>query len=181
MTAPALPYLEGYGPAVAAKVHRLIEADRLGAYLAERYPEGHAIRTDAALMAEAQALKARHLRTAPPLHRACYDPRLQVVRDALGLHARISRNHGGKLKASREIRIDAVFREAPAPFLRMILAHELAHFREAEHTKAFYQLCEHLAPGYAQLEFDLRLWLTHRDLASGLSQARGTEPGVEGS
>ena len=39
----------------------------------------------------------------------------------------ISRVQGDKLKASREIRIAAVFRDAPAEFLKMIVVHELAH------------------------------------------------------
>ena len=43
----------------------------------------------------------------------------------------------------------------------MIAVHELAHLKEAEHNKPFYQLCMHIAPDYHQLEFDLRLQLTH--------------------
>ena len=39
----------------------------------------------------------------------------------------ISRVQGDKLKASREIRIAAMFRDAPAEFLKMIVVHELAH------------------------------------------------------
>ncbi len=42
--------------------------------------------------------------------------------------------------------------------------HELAHLKEREHDKAFYALCEHMEPHYHQLEFDLRLWLTAREL-----------------
>ena len=61
------------------------------------------------------------------------------------------------------IQIAALFREAPAPFLRMIVVHELAHLREKAHNKAFYQLCQHMEPDYHQLEFDLRLYLTHQD------------------
>jgi len=45
----------------------------------------------------------------------------------------------------------------------MIVVHELAHLKEAEHDKSFYQLCTHMAPDYHQLEFDLRLYLTHLD------------------
>ena len=70
---------------------------------------------------------------------------------------------GGQLKAKREIRIASLFKEAPADFLRMIVVHELAHLKEPEHDKAFYQLCTHMAPDYHQLEFDLRLYLTQRD------------------
>jgi hypothetical protein len=43
----------------------------------------------------------------------------------------------------------------------MIVVHELAHLKEFEHNKAFYQLCTHMVPDYHQLEFDLRLYLTH--------------------
>ena len=71
--------------------------------------------------------------------------------------------HGGNLVAKREIRIASVFIDAPAAFLKMIVVHELAHLKQREHDKAFYQLCHHMAPDYARLEFDLRLYLTHLD------------------
>ena len=58
---------------------------------------------------------------------------------------------GGKLKAKAEIRVATVFRNAPEPFLRMIVVHELAHLKEKEHNKAFYQLCCHMEPQYHQL------------------------------
>jgi predicted metal-dependent hydrolase len=103
------------------------------------------------------------------LHKVVYDNRLQVVRDALGTHTTISRVQGSRLKASREIRIASVFRDAPAEFLRMIVVHELAHQKEREHDKAFYQLCTHMAPHYHQLEFDMRLYLTHLDCAPAAS------------
>ena len=86
---------------------------------------------------------------------------------ALGTHSAISRVQGDRLKADREIRIATVFRDAPAEFLKMIVAHELAHLKEAEHNKAFYQLCTHMAPDYHPLEFDLRLYLSHLDVAQG--------------
>ena len=57
-----------------------------------------------------------------------------------------------------------MFRDAPAPFLEMIVAHELAHLKEADHNKAFYQLCTHMSADYHQLEFDLRLYLTQLEL-----------------
>jgi len=37
--------------------------------------------------------------------------------------------------------------------------HELAHLKEKEHNKDFYQLCQHMLPDYHQLEFDARLFL----------------------
>jgi predicted metal-dependent hydrolase len=45
----------------------------------------------------------------------------------------------------------------------MIVVHELAHLKEKGHDKAFYQLCTYMEPDYHQLEFDLRLYLTHLD------------------
>ena len=70
---------------------------------------------------------------------------------------------GGKLKAKREIRVASLFKQAPAPFLKMIVVHELAHLKELEHDKAFYQLCRHMEPAYHQLEFDLRAYLSYLD------------------
>lgn len=164
VASPALTYLAGYPPHVLEQVRRLIEGDRLGQYLAQRYAQAHAVRNDRQLYDYVQQMKDRHLRSSPPLSKVVYDGKLQVLKHALGTHTTISRVQGSKLKASREIRIASVFRDAPAPFLEMIVAHELAHIREAEHNKAFYQLCRHISSDYHQLEFDLRLYLTHLDL-----------------
>ena len=161
-----LRYLQGYPPSLLEQVKRLAEQGTLADYLQQRYPLTHAIQSDRALYDYAVALKQDFLRHAPALDKVLYDSKLDVVRHALGLHTAVSRVHGGKLKAKKEIRIAAVFREAPAPFLNMIVVHELAHLREFEHNKAFYKLCEHMLPGYHQLEFDLRVWLCWRDSPS---------------
>ncbi len=89
-----------------------------------------------------------------------------MITHALGTHTAVSRVQGGKLKAKREIRVASLFREAPPEFLRMIVVHELAHLKEKDHDKAFYQLCTHMEPQYHQYEFDLRLYLVAQDLAS---------------
>ena len=161
-----LKYLAGYPDHVQARVRELIAQDRLGTTLAARYGEAHAVRSDGQLRDYVQALKERHLRKSVPLGKVVYDGKLQVVQHALGTHTAISRVQGSRLKASREIRIATVFRDAPAEFLKMIVVHELAHLKELEHNKAFYQLCTHIEPGYHQLEFDTRLYLTHREIAA---------------
>jgi predicted metal-dependent hydrolase len=158
-----LKYLAGYPQPIQARVLELIAQGRLGALLDEKYGEAHAVRSDGQLYDYVQALKERHMRKSVPLGKVLYDGKLQVVRHALGTHTAISRVQGGRLKASREIRIASVFRDAPAGFLKMIVVHELAHLKEAEHNKPFYQLCTHMAPDYHQLEFDLRLYRTHRE------------------
>ena len=161
----ALKYLTGYPEHLQAQVRELIAQGRLGDVLARKYSQPHAVRSDGQLYDYVQDLKDRHLRKSVPLGKVVYDGKLQVMKHALGTHTAISRVQGSRLKASREIRIATVFRDAPAEFLRMIVVHELAHMKEAEHNKAFYQLCTHMEPDYHQLEFDLRLYLTHLDNA----------------
>jgi predicted metal-dependent hydrolase len=167
---PPLPYLSGYPPELLTQVREQIATGRLAETLAKRHAEQHDIRTERALYDYVNNLKTSHMRSAPPLSKVTYDNKLHIVRNALGTHTTVSRVQGNKLKAKREIRIAALFREAPADFLKMIVVHELAHLKEHEHDKAFYALCRHMEPEYHQLEFDLRLWLTARDLAAAESQ-----------
>ncbi len=160
----ALKYLGGYPPALLLQVQQLLDEGRLATWVAQRHPDAHTVRSDRALVDYVQDLKARHLRSAPPLHRVAFDNQLHVVQHALGTHTRVSRVQGNQLKSKREIRVASVFRDAPADLLRMIVVHELAHLKEAAHDKAFYALCTHMEADYHQLEFDTRLWLTAREL-----------------
>jgi predicted metal-dependent hydrolase len=161
-----LPYLQGYPPELLLKVRELIKAGRLAQTVSHRHREAHDVRTERALYDYVSDLKSRHMKSAPPLAKVAYDPKLHIVRNALGTHSTVSRVQGGRLKAKREIRIATLFKEAPADFLRMIVVHELAHLKEREHDKAFYALCLHMEPDYHQLEFDLRLWLTAQELTT---------------
>ncbi|MGV8916954.1 MAG: M48 family metallopeptidase [Pseudomonas sp.] len=161
---PPLKYLQAYPRALQEQVQQLIAQNQLGAYLSQRYPQRHAVQSDKALYAYALALKQEYLRNAPSIDKVLFDNRLDLTHRALGLHTAISRVQGGKLKAKKEIRIASLFKDAAPEFLKMIVVHELAHFKESDHNKAFYQLCEHMQPGYHQLEFDLRIYLTYRDL-----------------
>jgi UTP pyrophosphatase len=158
-----LPYLQGYPPDLLLQVRESIAAGRLAHTLAQRYRETHDVRTERALYQYVNELKSTHMKSAPPLAKVVYDSQLHIVRSALGTHSTVSRVQGARLKAKREIRIAALFKDAPAAFLRMIVVHELAHLKEREHDKAFYALCLHMEPAYHQLEFDLRLWLTAQE------------------
>jgi len=104
------------------------------------------------------------MKSSPPISKVMYDTKIRDVSAALGTHTFVSRVQGGKLKAKNEIRISHLFKSAPEPFLRMIVTHELAHLKVKEHNKAFYKLCTHIEPAYHQLEFDLRVYLTYKDL-----------------
>lgn len=162
-TAP--DYLAGYPLHLREQVLALIDQGRFAEVLRKRYPQAHSVRSDGALYDYVQALKAEHMRAAPPLSKVCFDSKLHVIRNALGTHTAVSRVQGSRLQAKREIRVSTLFREVPLEFLRMIVVHELAHLRVREHDKAFYQLCLHMEPQYHQYEFDLRLYLTHVEQA----------------
>jgi predicted metal-dependent hydrolase len=162
----ALKYLQAYPVATQDKVRELIAQQRLGEHLAQRYPQRHDVQSDKALYAYTMDLKQQYLRNAPGIDKVLYDSKLDVVRNALGLHTAISRVQGSKLKAKKEIRVAALFKAAAPEFLQMIVVHELAHLKEADHNKAFYQLCQHMLADYHQREFDLRLYLTWRELPS---------------
>jgi predicted metal-dependent hydrolase len=161
----ALKFLQGYPPETLAQVQQMLDGGRIGGWLLQKYPTAHGVRTDRALYDNVQALKAEYLRGAEPLSKVAFDSKLQIVQHALGTHTTVSRVQGSKLKSKREIRIAALFKDAPPEFLRMIVVHELAHLRERGHDKAFYQLCSYMEPLYHQLEFELRVYLTH--LGSG--------------
>jgi len=167
-----LPFLGGYPDSTLAQVRHLVAQGTLGHYLERRYPERHAVRNDGALYEHAMALKQRYLRNAPLLSKVAFDNRLQIDQRALGTLTAVSRVQGGQLKAKREIRVAALFKDAPADMLKMIVVHELAHLKERDHGKAFYALCEHMLPDYHQVEFDTRLYLTWRSLeaVSGVTE-----------
>ncbi|KMJ52225.1 metal-dependent hydrolase [Vogesella sp. EB] len=159
-----LSYLQAYPAELLDKVRALLDQGQLGQWITRRYPERHDAGTDRALYDYVMALKQRYLKNAPPLAKVQYDNNMHPVNGTLGTNAFVSRVQGGKLKSKNEIRIATLFREAPEPFLQMIVVHELAHLKEKNHDKAFYQLCCHMLPDYHQLEFDTRLWLTAREL-----------------
>lgn len=155
-----LKYLDGYPEQLTVQVQKLMTEKRLAAAILKRFPIAHDIKNERALYDFTIELKKQFLRKSPPISKVIFDNKINVLHDALGLHTFISRVQGGKLKAKNEIRIGSVFKTAPIDFLRMIIVHELAHLKEKEHNKSFYQLCEHMEPNYHQLEFDLRVYLT---------------------
>ena len=166
-----MKYLLGYPPTIQDQVQQLISQGRLGERLQKTYGTVHGIRTDRALYHYVMGLKNQYLRSAEPLNKVAFDSKLHVIAHALGTHTTLSRVQGSKLKSKREIRIASLFKDVPIEFLKMISVHELAHMREKAHDKAFYQLCTYIEPNYHQIEFDLRLYLTHLDVAGKLDWA----------
>lgn len=160
----ALKYVNHYPEGVKKQVHELIQKRKLDKYLLNKYPSSHVNKTDKALFSYVNELKNTHIKNAPSLSKVVYDGKINVIHNALGTHHFVSRVQGSKLKSKNEIRIASMFKNVPLEFLEMIVVHELAHFKEKEHNKAFYKLCEYMQPSYHQVEFDLRLYLTHVDM-----------------
>ena len=163
-----LKYLAAYAQPLQQQVQTLLDRGQLSAFLLARYPHCHQLTTDRALYDYTLDLKNRYMRKSLPLSKVIYDNKLHVIKHALGTHTQISRVQGSKLKSKNEIRVAGVFRTVPEEFLAMIVVHELAHLREKDHNKAFYQLCQHMLAEYHQLEFDMRLYLTHLELVGPL-------------
>ncbi|MEH8022056.1 MULTISPECIES: M48 family metallopeptidase [Rheinheimera] len=161
-----LNYLAGYSAHIQQQATELLLNGKLAGYLNQKYPLVHQVQSDKALYSYTNELKNQYMRNSTQLSQVCYDSKLNVLQQALGMHTYQSRVHGNKLKAHNSIRIAALFKQAPSEFLRMIVVHELAHFKEKEHNKAFYQLCQYMEPAYHQLELDTRLWLLWRDQPS---------------
>ncbi|MDO6560889.1 M48 family metallopeptidase [Paraglaciecola chathamensis] len=158
-----MKYLAAYPAHLQNQIEQLLEQDKLKEYLLTRYPSVHEISNDSALRDYVMDLKNRFMRKSAPLSKIAFDPKIHVVNHALGLHTYVSRVQGSKLKSKNELRVSVLFKRVPERFLNMIVVHELAHLKEKDHNKAFYQLCLHMLPDYHQLEFDLRVYLTQID------------------
>ena len=159
-----LRYLNGYPTELIARVQQLSDRGQLATWVEKKYPGQHSIQDDKSLYQYVGGLKQRYLKNAPALSKVMFDNKQNPVKGTLGTNTFVSRVQGGKLKSNNEIRIATLFRDGPEAFLKMIVVHELAHLKEKDHNKAFYQLCCHMEPDYHQLEFDMRIWLNFRDL-----------------
>ena len=159
----SLPYLSRYSPQIQQQIIALIEKKQLGDWLRSKYPTIHEISNDSDLREYVIALKNRYMKKTQPLSKIVYDSKIHIINQALGLHSYVSRVQGGKLKSKNELRVSTLFKQTPEPFLNMIVVHELAHLKEKQHDKAFYQLCQHMLPNYHQLEFEVRVYLTELD------------------
>lgn len=155
-----LKYLSGYSPDIQQQVQQHLDAGTLPKLLLKRHPVIHSVRSDKALYDYTQAIKNQFLRQSSPLSKVIFDDKINISHHALGLHSYVARVQGNKIKAKNEIRISSRLKRVPEPLLRMVVVHELAHLKEKDHNKAFYNLCTHMEPDYHQFEFDLRLLLT---------------------
>lgn len=159
----SLPYLQQYPQSLKQQISELIEQDKLGAWLNNKYSSVHKVANDGELRDYVMAIKNQYMKKTSPLSKITYDSKIHIVNHALGLHTYVSRVQGGKLKSKNELRVSTLFKNTPEAFLNMIVVHELAHLKEKEHNKAFYKLCQHMLPSYHQVEFDVRVYLTESE------------------
>jgi predicted metal-dependent hydrolase len=158
-----MKYLQHYPQHIQDQIQSLIDKKKLTAYLQKKYPKTHNIKTDKALYSYVMDYKNEYFKKFQ-VSKVIYDGKINVINNALGMHTFVSRVQGNKLKSKNEIRVASMFKNAPEQFLEMIVVHELAHFKEKEHNKAFYKLCTFIQDDYHQIEFDLRVYLLHLDL-----------------
>ena len=166
-----IDYFENFPQHIRDQVEQLRTDGLVKAYLLKKYPKGHQINSDKQLFEYANALKQQYLKKSPPIKKVKYEKQKDLIRNALGTHTFISRNHGGKLKSSHEIRVASSLKDAPEEMLQMLVVHELAHFKEKDHNKAFYKLCEYMQPNYCEVELDTLLYLSLIDEGESLYQA----------
>lgn len=165
-----LKYLRHYPKQLQEQVYQLIEHDKLSSYLLNKYPKAHSYKSDKKLFIYVNDLKNQNMKKSSPLSKVVYDGKINVIHNALGTHHYVSRVQGSKLKTKNEIRIGSMFKNVPEEFLEMIVVHELAHFKEKEHDKAFYKLCTYMQKDYHELELDLRIYLTHIDVKGKIQE-----------
>lgn len=152
-------YFIGYPEDIQSQVALLIEKNKLTQYFKNKYPNSHTIKSEKALFQYTTMLKQEFLKNAPQLNSVKYEKKKDLVFNALGTHTFKRHAHGKKLKAQHHIAIADNLKNAPESLLKVLIVHELAHFKEKDHNKSFYQLCCHMEPEYFQLELDLRLFM----------------------
>ena len=157
-----MKYISHYPKHLQEQVQKLIDTNKLSDYIKSKYPTAHTYTNDKALYDYVMDFKNEYLKKYQ-ISKVLYDGKINVINNALGMHTFVSRVQGGKLKSKNEIRVATIFKNMPEEFLKMIVVHELSHFKEKEHNKAFYDMCCYMMPNYHQIEFDLRVYLTHID------------------
>ncbi|PID27069.1 MAG: metal-dependent hydrolase [Candidatus Cloacimonadota bacterium] len=159
-----IKYIEHYPEEVKNKVKLMIEKNSLKNYLLINYSEPHNFTNNKLLYKYVINLKNRYMKRSIPLSSVSYDDKIETAYQALGVNIFHSKVHGKKLKSKNSIKISTFFKHVPESFLQMIAVHELAHFKEKDHNKQFYNLCKYMKDDYFQVEFDTRLYMIYLDM-----------------
>jgi predicted metal-dependent hydrolase len=85
----------------------------------------------------------------------------------------------GSCNANREVRLNWRLIQAPPHIVDYVVAHELAHLKEMNHSARFWRIVERLCPGYAAARTELdAMGCTHDALAGGRYQRETAAPAL---
>jgi hypothetical protein len=157
-------YLKGYSDNIHISVNKLIENEKLGFYLENKYKKINFLKKDKELYNLAKEIKDKYIKNQKLPERIIYDNKIELCNQALGLHSYIPSKQGKKIKIKNEIKISSRFKELPYEFMENVLIHELCHLKEKEHNKAFYSLCKNISENYFEIDLDIRIYLTYIDI-----------------
>ncbi|KZN65542.1 hypothetical protein N473_12580 [Pseudoalteromonas luteoviolacea CPMOR-1] len=160
-----LKYFQHYPENLQAQITSLIENNQLQTYFKNKYPCGHQLQNQQTLYQYCTDIKQRFLKNTPRLNNVSFTKHTDMMKGTLGTHTQKQHRHGQKIKARYDIALNNQLKYAPEAILRALIVHELAHFKHADHDKAFYKLCCNMEADYHQLELDLRLFIVLDELA----------------
>jgi predicted metal-dependent hydrolase len=69
-----------------------------------------------------------------------------------------ARSEWGSCNANGEIRLNWRLVQLPPPLAEYVVAHEVAHIVELNHSRRFWDVVESLLPGHAALRRELDEW-----------------------
>lgn len=157
-------YLRGYSDNIIMSVKKLVDTDKLGLYLKNKYKNVNNCKKDKELYNLAKEIKDKYMKKQKLPEKIFYDNKIELSNQALGLHSYIPVKHGKKYKMKNEIKISSRFKNLPYEFMENVLIHELCHLKEKNHNKAFYNLCRNIDDRYFEKDLDIRIYLTYVDI-----------------
>lgn len=69
-----------------------------------------------------------------------------------------ARSRWGSCNSKQEIRLNWRLLQAPPHIINYVVAHELAHLKEMNHSAKFWAIVEHIYPSYKTAEKELKDW-----------------------
>lgn len=107
----SLKYLSAYAAPLQQQIQTMLDEDRLREFLLSKYPHTHQVSNNRALYDFVMQLKNRFIKKSESLSKVEFDPKIHVIKNALGTHSYVSRVQGSKLKSKNELRVSTLFKE----------------------------------------------------------------------
>ena len=92
-----------------------------------------------------------------------FSRRLEILSAKLGvptptLFLSNARSRWGSCNSKQEIRLNWRLLQAPPHIINYVVAHELAHLKEMNHSAKFWAMVEKIYPDYKTAEKELKVW-----------------------